>query len=105
MQALPRPCEHALRRLTRSSDSGIMCPNRLGCQRRSPVPTANSAANTSAVWYDQFADKMALAPLDFTFDYITRSGRVDMDRLRALSPGFMAAYEAHLAEVTHETDR
>lgn len=72
------------------------------------LPTAAkivTAANTSAVWYDQFADKMALAPLDFAFDYITRSGRVDMDRLRKLSPGFMAAYEASLAEVTHDTDR
>ena len=53
------------------------------------------AANTSALWYDGFADKMALTPLDFAFDYITRSGRVDMDRLRALAPQFMVAYEAH----------
>lgn len=52
------------------------------------------AANTSALWYDRFADKMALAPLDFAFDYITRSGRVDLERLRRLSPQFMAAYEA-----------
>jgi len=37
MQALHRSCEHVLRRLTRPSDSGIMCPNRLGCQCRSPV--------------------------------------------------------------------
>ncbi len=53
-----------------------------------------NAANTSAEWYDGFGAKMGLAPLDFGFDYITRSGRVDMDRLRSLSPGFMAAYEA-----------
>ncbi|MGI9480286.1 MAG: FAD-dependent monooxygenase [Hyphomicrobiaceae bacterium] len=57
-----------------------------------------TAANTSAAWYDRFASKMALAPLDFAFDYITRSGRIDMDRLRQLSPEFMAAYEAHRAE-------
>lgn len=53
-----------------------------------------NAANTSAEWYDGFGGKMGLEPLDFGFDYITRSGRVDMDRLRKLSPGFMAAYEA-----------
>lgn len=52
------------------------------------------AANTSAQWYDRFGEKMALAPLDFAFDYIRRSGRVDLERLRQLSPGFMAAYEA-----------
>ena len=55
------------------------------------------AANTSAAWYDGFGAKMALAPLAFGFDYITRSGRVDLDRLRKLSPGFMAAYEASQA--------
>ena len=55
------------------------------------------AANTSAAWYDGFGAKMALDPLAFGFDYITRSGRVDMDRLRKLSPGFMAAYEASRA--------
>ena len=59
-----------------------------------------TAANTSAAWYDQFARKMALAPLDFAFDYITRSGRVDMDRLRQLSPNFMTTYEAHTAEIS-----
>lgn len=52
------------------------------------------AANTSATWYDTFGEKMDKAPLDFAFDYITRSGRVDMERLRTLAPGFAAAYEA-----------
>ena len=57
-----------------------------------------TAANTSAAWYDRFASQMSLAPLDFAFDYITRSGRVDMARLRRHSPDFMTAYEAHKAE-------
>lgn len=52
------------------------------------------AANSSATWYDRFADKMDLPPLDFAFDYITRSGRIDMVRLRELAPAFMARYEA-----------
>ena len=55
-----------------------------------------TAANTSCAWYESFAAKMDQRPLDFAFDYVTRSGRVDMDRLRALSPRFMAEYEAHL---------
>jgi 2-polyprenyl-6-methoxyphenol hydroxylase-like FAD-dependent oxidoreductase len=53
------------------------------------------AANISALWYENFADTMRLAPLDFGFDYITRSGRIDMARLRQMSPDFMAEYEAH----------
>ncbi len=55
------------------------------------------AANASATWYDSFGDKLTLAPMDFGFNYITRSGRVDMDRLRRLAPGFMARYEAEKA--------
>ena len=37
---------------------------------------------------------MELPPLDFAFDYLTRSGRLDMDRLREIAPAFMARYEA-----------
>ncbi|WP_205853245.1 FAD-dependent monooxygenase [Zhengella mangrovi] len=52
------------------------------------------AANTSATWYESFPEKMKLDPLDFAFDYIQRSGRVDLERLRRLSPEFVARYEA-----------
>lgn len=52
------------------------------------------AANTSATWYEGFAQKMTLKPLDFAFDYLTRSGRIDMDRMRRMTPGFMAQYDA-----------
>lgn len=53
------------------------------------------AANTSSAWYEDFASKMDKPPLDFAFDYVTRSGRIDMDRLRKLSPEFMTEYEAY----------
>ena len=52
------------------------------------------AANSSAAWYETFAAKMDLPPLDFGFDYLTRSGRMDVARLREIAPGFMARYEA-----------
>ena len=32
--------------------------------------------------------------MDFAHSYITRSGRIDNARLRAMSPQFMARYEA-----------
>jgi benzoate-CoA ligase family protein len=61
------------------------------------------AANTSANWYETFGARMVEMPLDFGFDYITRSGRVDMERLRKMAPGFMSQYEASKA-VTPITD-
>jgi len=55
------------------------------------------AANTSATWYESFAQKLAMKPLDFAFDYLTRSGRVDMERMRKMTPEFMARYDADKA--------
>ena len=62
--------------------------------RKPAVATLTAAANRSAEWYENFAEHMQLDPLDFAMSYITRSGRVDIDRLRATSPEFVAAYEA-----------
>ena len=62
--------------------------------RKPQVAKLTAAANSSAEWYERFADHMRLAPLDFAMSYITRSGRVDLDRLRSTSPKFVAAYEA-----------
>jgi hypothetical protein len=36
---------------------------------------------------------MELAPREFAMNYITRSGRVDMARLREMSPKFMKYVE------------
>jgi 2-polyprenyl-6-methoxyphenol hydroxylase-like FAD-dependent oxidoreductase len=63
-------------------------------KRKPAVATLTSAANKSAEWYENFAGHMQLDPLDFAMSYITRSGRVDLDRLRSTSPEFVAAYEA-----------
>ncbi|MEZ5537740.1 MAG: FAD-dependent monooxygenase [Thiolinea sp.] len=52
------------------------------------------AANTSAAWYENFPEHMALAPLEFAYSYLTRSGRISHERLRKLSPELMARYEA-----------
>jgi 2-polyprenyl-6-methoxyphenol hydroxylase-like FAD-dependent oxidoreductase len=62
-------------------------------------PTARKivdAANTSARWYDDFGARMELPPLEFAFSYLTRSGRISHERLRQISPAFMAAYETYL---------
>ena len=73
--------------------------------RRPVVHKIVTAANTSGDWYETFADRMSASPFDFAFDYITRSGRVDSERLRELAPRFMARYEAEkAAEAAAVTD-
>ncbi len=61
--------------------------------RRPIVDKLVAGADASAAWYENFAEHMQLGPADFAMSYITRSGRVDLDRLRKLSPGFVARYE------------
>lgn len=67
--------------------------------RRPILDKLTAAANASADWYERFADHMALPPYEFAMSYITRSGRVDLERLRAVSPGFVAAYEQRSGSV------
>jgi 2-polyprenyl-6-methoxyphenol hydroxylase-like FAD-dependent oxidoreductase len=61
--------------------------------RRPIVDKLLAGAMASAAWYENFAEHMELAPADFAMSYITRSGRVDLDRLRKLSPRFVERYE------------
>lgn len=62
-------------------------------QRQPLVRKIVDAANTSACWYEDFGTRMQMPALDFAFSYLTRSGRVDLERLRQLSPAFIARYE------------
>ena len=63
-------------------------------ERRPVVEKLVKAARTSAAWYEDFPEHMKLRPLDFGYSYITRSGRIDDAQLRAMSPRFMAHYDA-----------
>ena len=65
--------------------------------RRPILEKLVAGANGSAEWYEHFASHMRLAPVDFAMSYITRSGRVDIERLRKLSPTFVARYEKERA--------
>ncbi len=62
--------------------------------RRPIVEKIVAGATASARWYEDFARHMDLAPLDLAMSYIQRSGRVDRERLRTISPQFMARIEA-----------
>ena len=63
-------------------------------ERKPTVQKLVTAARTSAAWYEKFPEHMQLGLMDFAYSYITRSGRIDDNRLRAMSPAFMARYEA-----------
>jgi 2-polyprenyl-6-methoxyphenol hydroxylase-like FAD-dependent oxidoreductase len=72
-------------------------PAALACyqaERQPIVKKLVTAARTSADWYETFPEHMKLGLMDFAHSYITRSGRIDDARLRAMSPAFMARYEA-----------
>jgi 2-polyprenyl-6-methoxyphenol hydroxylase-like FAD-dependent oxidoreductase len=68
--------------------------HRYQAERQPIVKKLVTAARTSAGWYETFPEHMKLDLMDFAYSYITRSGRIDDARLRAMSPGFMARYEA-----------
>jgi len=61
--------------------------------RRPVLEKLLRAADASGQWYDAFAQRMALPPLAFAMSYVTRSGRVDIERLRRVSPDFVARWE------------
>jgi 2-polyprenyl-6-methoxyphenol hydroxylase-like FAD-dependent oxidoreductase len=85
----------ALERALHESDNNV--PKALPAYeavRRPVVEKIVQGANASATWYEDFAVHMELAPRDFAMSYIQRSGRVDLERLRKISPRFVARYES-----------
>ena len=57
--------------------------------RRPIVDKLLAAADASGAWYERFPEHMKLAPRDFAWSYIQRSGRIDPARLRKISPNFV----------------
>jgi len=58
--------------------------------RRPIVEKLLAAANASSYWYERFVDRMSDEPWQLAYDYMIRSGRMTDERLRQLSPKFMA---------------
>jgi 2-polyprenyl-6-methoxyphenol hydroxylase-like FAD-dependent oxidoreductase len=61
--------------------------------RKPIVEKIVTGAMASAAWYENFAGYMELSPVDFAMSYVLRSGRVNIERLRMLSPRFIERYE------------
>ena len=60
-------------------------------ERRPVVDKLFSAASASSYWYEQFPARMRrFDALGLAYDYMTRSGRMSDERLRALAPDFMS---------------
>jgi 2-polyprenyl-6-methoxyphenol hydroxylase-like FAD-dependent oxidoreductase len=84
----------ALAKALEADDAISAALNRYQTERKPIVKKLVTAARTSADWYEKFPGHMKLGLMDFVYSYITRSGRIDDGRLRAMSPAFMARYEA-----------
>lgn len=75
------------------AEAGEDVPAALAAFERARRPVAEKllhAAGLSSFWYEDFASKMALAPLDLAYDYMMRSGRMSDARLAEMAPEFKA---------------
>lgn len=85
----------ALWEALQASDAVPQALERFELERRPAKQKLLKAARASYMWYEGFAEKMeALAPLDFTYDFMTRTGRMDDARLRKQHPQFMRRCES-----------
>jgi 2-polyprenyl-6-methoxyphenol hydroxylase-like FAD-dependent oxidoreductase len=83
--------------LARAFDSFLSIEDSLGKfekNRRPIVEKIVAAANKSSYWYERFPEKMALDPWQLAYDYMTRSGRMTDERLRAEAPRFFEAVKS-----------
>ena len=78
---------------------------RYQAERKPVVKKLVAAAKASADWYEHFPAHMKLGLMDFAHSYITRSGRIDDQRLRTMAPAFMARYDAYAARRVANTSR
>jgi 2-polyprenyl-6-methoxyphenol hydroxylase-like FAD-dependent oxidoreductase len=82
------------------AEAGMDVPHALDVFERARRPIVEkivAAANASSYWYERISEKMKLKPWEIAYDYMTRSGRMTDQRLRELSPKFMARVDAERA--------
>ncbi|HEY2907168.1 MAG TPA: FAD-dependent monooxygenase [Vicinamibacterales bacterium] len=64
--------------------------------RKPVVDSLQAAAFESLLRFEQMEDDMQLDPVSFAYQLMTRSGRIDREKLRKRDPEFVAAYERTL---------
>jgi len=62
--------------------------------RKPVVDSLQDAAFESLVRFEHMEDDMGLEPVAFAYRLMTRSGRIDREKLRKRDPEFVAAYES-----------
>ena len=73
---------------------------------RKPVIEAyQAAARESMVWFENAQRYTHLNPLELAYVLMTRSGRVDEEKLRQRDPDFIAAYEEEVSRKGAEAQR
>ena len=65
--------------------------------RRPARHTFGEAARKSFEWYERISGYMDQPILDFIYDFLTRTGRIDDARLRTYAPNFVEAFRKHQA--------
>src|SRR5262245_1927796 len=79
------------------AEAGDDVPRALASFARTRKPVVDglqAAAHSSLVWFEEAASRMRLSALDLAYDLMTRSGRIDLEKLRRRDPAFAAAWEA-----------
>jgi anthraniloyl-CoA monooxygenase len=62
--------------------------------RRPTVEAYQEAAFESLLWFENMAQYRHLSPLSFAYTLMTRSKKIDREKLKARDPDFVSAYEA-----------
>ncbi|MGD9921883.1 MAG: FAD-dependent monooxygenase [Pseudorhodoplanes sp.] len=81
------------RAIKASSDDARAAMAAYQAQRKPVLDKLVAAANASAAWYETFGEHMALPPYDFAMSYLSRTGRMDIERIRKVAPEFVAEWE------------
>jgi anthraniloyl-CoA monooxygenase len=85
--------------------AGVDVPGALAEFERTRKPVIEEyqqAAHESRLWFERARDYIHLDALPFAFSLMTRSGKVDFERLRKRDPAFIAAYESHIGQMVSE---
>lgn len=67
-------------------------------RRRPDAEGFQDAALRSVQWYEAVDERLDLSPLEFAYDYMMRTGKMDRERLRRMDPEFVLAYERSLTK-------